>query len=76
MVCGRVEAVSVTDGCRDQDGYLVWDKAKPAHYCGHPYQGSFVPAYDKPTKAFWTYDGKDEEFIDADWRDAYHRAPM
>lgn len=77
MVLGRVEAVSVTEGCMTNDGYLVWDKAKPAHYCGHPYQGSFVPAYDKPTKAYWTYDGKDEEFIDgADWRNAYHRAVM
>jgi flavin reductase (DIM6/NTAB) family NADH-FMN oxidoreductase RutF len=74
MVCGRVEAVSVNEDCMTPDGYIVWDKAKPAHYCGHPYQGSFVPAYDKPTKAYWRYDGKDEEFYDPDWRDSYHRA--
>ena len=76
MVCGRVEAVSVTEDCMDAQGNIVWTNAKPAHYCGHPYQGSFVPAYDNPTKAYWRYDGKDEEFIDgADWRGAYHRAP-
>ena len=75
MVCGRVEAVSVDEDCMDAQGHIVWSKAKPAHYCGHPYQGSFVPAYDKPTVAWWRYDGKDEEFRDgADWRNAYHRA--
>ena len=76
MVCGRVAAVSVDADCMDNDGRIVWAKAKPAHYCGHPYQGSFVPAFDKPTKAFWRYDGKDEDFREgADWRNSYHRAP-
>ena len=74
MFCGRVEAVSVNEDCMDANGHIVWDKAKPAHYCGHPYQGSFVPAYDKPTVAYWRYDGKDEEFYDPNWRSAYHRA--
>lgn len=76
MVCGRVVAVSVDENCMDDKGYIVWDKAKPAHYCGHPYSGTFVPAYDKPTTAYWRYDGKDEDFrAGADWRNAYHRAP-
>lgn len=74
MFCGRVEAVSVDEDCMDANGHIVWAKATPAHYCGHPYQGSFVPAYDKPTVAYWRYDGKDEEFYDPNWRGAYHRA--
>ncbi|HEY4135801.1 MAG TPA: flavin reductase family protein [Alphaproteobacteria bacterium] len=75
MICGKVEAVSVNEDCMDKDGNIIWDHAKPAHYCGHPYQGSFVPAYDKPTKAYWTYDGKDEDFKEgSDWRGSYHRA--
>ncbi|MDH3239990.1 MAG: flavin reductase family protein, partial [Alphaproteobacteria bacterium] len=37
MVCGRVEAVSVDEDCMDDRGHIIWDKAKPAHYCGHPY---------------------------------------
>jgi hypothetical protein len=31
-----------------------------------------VPAYDKPTRGVWRYDGSDAEFRDgASWRDAY-----
>jgi hypothetical protein len=33
-----------------------------------------VPAYNKPTAAFWRYDGKDEEFRGENWRGAYFRA--
>ena len=73
MICGRVEAVSVDADCIDADGQLVWDRAKPAHYCGRAYGGSFVPAYDEPTAAHWRYDGADEEFTDPDWRNAYRR---
>ena len=75
MVCGRVEAVSVDEDCMDDDGNIIWDKAKPAHYCGHSYQGNFVPAYDKPTPSYWRYDGKDEDFREGvDWRNRYCRA--
>jgi len=72
MICGKVEAVSVDADCMDEKGYLVWEKAKPAHYCGHRYGGMFVPVYNAPTAAHWHYDGKDEEFRDdEDWRHAY-----
>jgi flavin reductase (DIM6/NTAB) family NADH-FMN oxidoreductase RutF len=47
MVVGKVVAVSVDEGCVDANGYLVWDKLKPAHYCGHEYKNSFVAAYQK-----------------------------
>jgi flavin reductase (DIM6/NTAB) family NADH-FMN oxidoreductase RutF len=75
MICGKVEAVSIDDGCLDADGFIVWDKVKPAHYCGMRYRDRFVPAYDKPTRGVWRYDGRDEEFrAGENWRDAYRSA--
>ena len=62
MICGKVEAVSIDDGCMDADGFIVWDQVKPAHYCGMRYRDRFVPAYDRPTRGVWRYDGRDEEF--------------
>jgi flavin reductase (DIM6/NTAB) family NADH-FMN oxidoreductase RutF len=75
MICGRVEAVSIDDGCMDADGFIVWDQVKPAHYCGMRYRDRFVPAYDRPTRGVWRYDGRDEEFRPGEnWRDAYRSA--
>ena len=72
MVCGRVEAVSIDDGCMTEAGFLVWDKVKPAHYCGMRYRDRFVPAFDKPTRGVWHYEGRDEEFRPGeDWRGAF-----
>jgi flavin reductase (DIM6/NTAB) family NADH-FMN oxidoreductase RutF len=72
MVCGRVEAVSIDEGCVNANGFIVWDKVKPAHYCGMRYRDRFVPAYDRPTRGVWRYDGRDEEFrAGEDWRGAY-----
>jgi flavin reductase (DIM6/NTAB) family NADH-FMN oxidoreductase RutF len=45
MVVGKVVAVSVDEGCVDKNGYVVWDKLKPAHYSGHEYKTKFVAAY-------------------------------
>jgi flavin reductase (DIM6/NTAB) family NADH-FMN oxidoreductase RutF len=45
MVVGKVVAASVDEGCVDEQGYLVWEKLKPAHYCGHEYKNKFVAAY-------------------------------
>jgi flavin reductase (DIM6/NTAB) family NADH-FMN oxidoreductase RutF len=45
MVVGKVVAVSTDEGCVDKDGYVVWDKLKPAHYCGNAYKNGFVAAY-------------------------------
>jgi flavin reductase (DIM6/NTAB) family NADH-FMN oxidoreductase RutF len=47
MVVGKVVAASVDEGCIDGNGYVVWDKLKPAHYCGHEYKNGFVAAYQK-----------------------------
>ena len=72
MVCGKVEAVSIDADCITEKGFIVWDKVKPAHYCGMRYQDRFVPAYDKPTRGVWRYDGRDDEFRDGEnWRDAF-----
>ena len=72
MVCGKVEAVSIDAGCMTDNGFIVWDKVKPAHYCGMRYQDRFVPAYDKPTRGVWRYDGRDEEFREGEnWRGAF-----
>jgi flavin reductase (DIM6/NTAB) family NADH-FMN oxidoreductase RutF len=46
MVVGKVLAASVDVGYVDQDGYILWDKFKPAHYCGHEYRSKFVAAYE------------------------------
>jgi flavin reductase (DIM6/NTAB) family NADH-FMN oxidoreductase RutF len=45
MVCGKLVAASVDEDCVDKEGYVVWDKVKSAHYCGAPYKGGFVAAY-------------------------------
>lgn len=56
MVCGEVVAASVDSDCVDAEGYVVWDRVKSAHYCGAPYGGRFVAAYE--TMAVETpYDG-------------------
>lgn len=46
MVLGRVVAVSYLPGIADGDGYLAWDTARPAHFCGWPYEHRFVAAYE------------------------------
>ncbi len=45
MVCGKLVAASVDEDCVDKNGYVIWDKVKSAHYCGAPYGGGFVAAY-------------------------------
>jgi flavin reductase (DIM6/NTAB) family NADH-FMN oxidoreductase RutF len=46
MICGRLVAASVRSDCVNQKGYLIWDRVKPAHYCGAPYRNMFVAAYE------------------------------
>ena len=45
MVCGKVVAASVDSDCLREDGSLIWDVARPAHFCGHPYGAKFVSAF-------------------------------
>ena len=46
MVVGLVVAASVDADCVDGEGYVRWEKVKSAHYCGAPYGGQFVAAYE------------------------------
>lgn len=48
MVCGLVKAASADADCIDAKGYVLWDKVRPAHYCGAPYGDGnmFVKAYE------------------------------
>ena len=47
MVVGKVVAASVDEGCTDKNGYIMWERLKRAHYCGHEYKNAFVAAYEK-----------------------------
>jgi flavin reductase (DIM6/NTAB) family NADH-FMN oxidoreductase RutF len=47
MVVGKVVAASVDADCVDAAGYILWEKVRSAHYCGAPYGGQFVAAYEK-----------------------------
>src|SRR5262249_29064525 len=46
MVVGEVVAASVDADCIDAQGYVVWERVRSAHYCGAPYGGRFVAAYE------------------------------
>jgi len=46
MVVGEVVAASVDADCVDENRYLLWDRARPAHFCGAPYGNKFVGAYE------------------------------
>ena len=75
MFCGNVQAVTIDEDCIDPQGFLVWDRAKPAHFCGGHYQDRFVPAYNAPLRAHWSHDGPDDEFRPGvDWRNMFKSA--
>jgi flavin reductase (DIM6/NTAB) family NADH-FMN oxidoreductase RutF len=56
MIVGEVVAASCDAGSVDNDGFVLWDKVRPAHYCGAPYGGKFVAAYQTMDAAL-PYDG-------------------
>jgi flavin reductase (DIM6/NTAB) family NADH-FMN oxidoreductase RutF len=60
MIVGKVVAASVDADCVDEEGYVLWDKVKSAHYCGAPYGGQFVAAYEKVAAAV-PYEGPEVE---------------
>jgi len=49
MVVGEVVAASVDADCVDENRYLLWDRVRPAHFCGAPYGNKFVGAYEVMT---------------------------
>jgi len=60
MVVGNVVAASADADCIDDDGSLIWERMKPAHYCGAPYDNMFVAAYQTMTVGM-PYDGPEVE---------------
>ena len=56
MVVGEVVAASVDADCIDANGYVLWERVRPAHYCGAPYGGMFVGAFETMTVKL-LYDG-------------------
>jgi flavin reductase (DIM6/NTAB) family NADH-FMN oxidoreductase RutF len=61
LAIGRVVAVSVDEDCYDPAGRIWFDRLKPGIFCGFPYDGNFVPAYE-PVHVEIPYDGP------PDWR--------
>jgi flavin reductase (DIM6/NTAB) family NADH-FMN oxidoreductase RutF len=45
MVVGRLVAVTMDEDCVDENYRIIWDKLRPASFCGYPYQTYFVPSY-------------------------------
>ncbi len=56
MIVGELVAASYDAGTVDENGFILWDKVRPAHYCGAPYGGKFVAAYETMDAAL-PYDG-------------------
>ena len=46
MVVGEAVAASVDADCVDEQGFIHWDRVRPAHYCGAPYGGMFVAMHE------------------------------
>jgi flavin reductase (DIM6/NTAB) family NADH-FMN oxidoreductase RutF len=62
MILGRVVAASVDEDCVDPEGYVIWERARPAHFCGASYS-QFVAAYEKMAVA-QPYEGPEVEAYD------------
>ena len=67
MVLGEVVVAAVDADCVDADGYVVWERVRSAHYCGAPYGGRFVAAYETPAVDV-PYEGPEvAEFLAREW---------
>ena len=56
LVVGDVVAASYLPGVANSAGFLFWEQARPAHFCGWGYDDGFVAAFDVEHVAL-TYDG-------------------
>ena len=70
MVCGKLVAASVNFDCVDAKGYVLWDRVKPAHYCGAPYGSMFVRAYET-VKVDVPYKGAESERFERERRSMF-----
>src|SRR5258705_11105181 len=62
MVCGKVEAVGIDEGCITTTGPIGWDKGKPARYVATRSPDPSLPAYTKPTAGAWAAPRPEEAF--------------
>jgi flavin reductase (DIM6/NTAB) family NADH-FMN oxidoreductase RutF len=62
MIVGRVVAASADEDCVDPDGYVRWENARSAHFCGASYN-TFVAAYQTMAVA-QPYSGPEVEAYD------------
>lgn len=68
MVVGKVTAASVDEDCVDENGFVIWDRVKSAHFCGAPYHNMFVAAYETMSVGV-PYEGPEvEEFEESERR--------
>lgn len=67
MVVGRVVAASVNRDCVDKNGYVIFDRLRPSHYCGQAYSGDnrhrFVASYEV-MEVETVYDGPEAKGVD------------
>jgi len=70
MFVGRLVAASVDADCVDQEGYVLWDRVRSAHFCGAPYHRMFVAAHQTMTIDM-TYDGPEVEAYDRHEREMF-----
>jgi len=69
-VTGAVQAVSINEDCVDENEMIIWERAKPAHYCGGRYMDQFVPA-NEPMRVDWDWRYLEAKGVtDADFRSA------
>jgi len=69
-VTGRTLAVSANADCLDDQQMIVWDVARPAHFCGGRYQDQFVPA-NQPVRVDWDWRALEARGVsDTDFRSA------
>lgn len=64
-VTGNTLAVSANEDVVDSEQMIIWDKAKPAHFCGGRYMDQFVPAHE-PIRVEWDYRPLEEAGVTQD----------
>jgi flavin reductase (DIM6/NTAB) family NADH-FMN oxidoreductase RutF len=62
MVVGKVVAASVDADKVDDQGYVLWDRIRPAYYCGVPYGGGMFAGACETMVVDMPYEGPETEF--------------
>jgi flavin reductase (DIM6/NTAB) family NADH-FMN oxidoreductase RutF len=73
MIVGNTLAASVDEDGVDEHGFIRWDRVKPTHFCGSPYNNvtpdhlMFVGAYETMTVA-QTHTGPEVKAQEPNWK--------